>query len=530
MRIPQERGGWWHEYVCPAHGVELLHDGLLTGSFPVGGARCPYGCQVDTPAVRGAWTVLAHQACAVAIRDLALADDPDGHAQAAALLAEAAALYGSLAGEHGGSHSWMLRGRLFHQALTEAIWAVHLGRAVWALRDRGVSLDGGVDAMLDSLVEAARQGRETLLEQGKFTSNYLAWLDAAGAVCSRDPEWLTGEHGIHAHILAATLADGWQWEASTYYHSFVLRACLLAIDGIPGVATPPEVADRLTAMRQVLLDLRPDNGELPSFHDGPYRRPGYDAELAELGLAPADLDTADASAGLLDQRGSSSERSERVEAPVIVHPDGGYAIVRAHGLTATLAFGPHGGSHGHYDKLSLSLYGKEVSWQVDPGQVPYGHRGWRRHFASTAAHPTFSVDGLDQAECSGSLVSYDDHSVTVACDAAYPGVTATRTLRITDDGLVDEVTVRSEVPRRIALHLRPSTDCQVVPEADGFATRWSSSEHAESLQGRHSAGGATAILARSGPGTADDPQRPLIHIDWIAEDCTEVTFSSTFVA
>lgn len=61
LTVPREPGGWWHAYVCPAHGVELDHGDLLGGVFPAGGAVCRYGCRLDTDAIRGAWTVLAHQ-------------------------------------------------------------------------------------------------------------------------------------------------------------------------------------------------------------------------------------------------------------------------------------------------------------------------------------------------------------------------------------------------------------------------------------------------------------------------------------
>ena len=30
--------------------------------------------------------------------------------------------------QHGEAQGWMLRGRLFHQALTDAIWAVNIGQ------------------------------------------------------------------------------------------------------------------------------------------------------------------------------------------------------------------------------------------------------------------------------------------------------------------------------------------------------------------------------------------------------------------
>ena len=319
-----------------------------------GGAPCPHGCLIDTPDVRGAWTVLAHRECARRILDAARHGTPEQQRRAAVLLEQYADLYHALPGEHGDAPAWMLRGRLFHQGLTEAIWAVTIAQAAWQLADSGVAVAAPVARLLDNLAAAARAGRDSLVADGKFTSNYVAWLDAAGACCTRDPEWLTGEHGLFNHVLAATGEDGWQWEASTYYHSFVLRAANAALAAVPTVAPPEPVRQRLNRMRSVLTRLQTDSGLLPALHDGPYRSSDYDAELAELDLQP-------------------EARSDGVT----VFPDAGYAIVRSHGLHAVVDFGAHGGSHGHRDKLSLYLYGPGTAWQPDPGQVPYGHHVWR---------------------------------------------------------------------------------------------------------------------------------------------------------
>lgn len=511
---PTGRAGWWHDFVCPAHGTELLHDNMVSGEFPADGVRCPHGCRLDTPALRGAWTTLAHQARAVRARELSVAADTDEQVQQVLdFLTRCADRYLSLDGHHDGAQPWMLPGRLFHQALTEAIWAVNIGRAAWTLHDHGVALPQTVMRLLAELARAAEASRVTLLEQGRFTSNYLAWLDAAGAVCSRDGSWLSGEHGIYPHLLAATLPDGWQWEASTYYHSFVLRACLIAIGGVPRAVPPAAVADRLDAMRQVLLDLRSPSGEFPALHDGPYRRDGYDQELAELEL--------------------DATPSARCTAPdgtgtVTVHPDGGYAILSRPGLQAVLAFGPHGGSHGHFDKLSLSLYGRDTAWQADPGQVPYGNAYWRAHYRSTAAHPTVIIDEVDQAACTGSLINYDDASVTVGCDTAYPGVSIVRTLRPTPAGLDDVVTVRCDRPRRVALQLRPTGPVATRVTARGFTTVWHGPMGTDVLTGTHEATAPAQPIVRPGPGPADDPQRQVPHIDWIAEDCREITFTSHY--
>lgn len=493
--LPRERGGWWHHYVCPAHGVELEHVGLLSGVFPEGGAPCPHGCRIDTADVRGAWTVLAHQACARAIL-AAAGGTPDERGAAVALLREYAERYAALgAREHDGAADWMLRGRLFHQALTEAIWAVTIGRAARLLGDPVPRLTAG-------LADAARAARDTLVAEGRFRSNYTAWLDAAGAACTGKPEWLDGPHGIFAHVLAATHPDGWEWEASTYYHSFVLRAYRHAIAAVPGVKVPAAVQARIERAAEVLRVLVTPGGLLPSLHDGPYRRAEWDRELAELDLTPAP------------------------RRPVTVYPDAGYAVLHAAcGIHAIVDYGPHGGAHGHLDTLSLYLYGDRVAWQPDPGQVPYGHAGWRRHYASTAAHPAFSVDGLDQAECAGELVETGPDGVTVACAGAYDGVRAVRRVALAPDGaLHDELTVTADRPRRIAAHLRPDVPLSVRIGPDGSATTvWDGS-----LRGTHTASVPARFAARPGPGPADDPQRTRTHVDWVAEDAAAVTFRSTY--
>lgn len=499
--LPCERGGWWHEYVCPVHGVELDHVGLFGGSFPVNGVPCRHGCLVDSPAIRGAWTVLAHQACARRLAHEARSDDPAVRDRVARLLDEYAELYLGLSDEHEESQAWMTRGRLFHQALTEAIWAVSVGTCSRVLTASGLAVSRVTAELLQALAHAALRSRDQLIADGKFDSNYVAWLNAAGAVCSSSDDWLVGEHGQFAHVMAATGSDGWQWEASTYYHSFVLRAVEHAVRARPEITPPEHVRARISDMRRVLETLPWCEGQLPALHDGPWHRPGFDDELAELRLR-------------------HQSRADGVE----VFADAGYALVSSAGLTGVLAFGPHGGSHGHLDKLSLSLYGNATAWQPDPGQVPYAHRAWRRWYAGTAAHPTFSIDGLDQAECRGVLVHQDADSVSAVCEDAYPGVHARRTVTRLADGLRDELMVQSESKHRIALHLRPDVDLD-VRAGEPWISEWAGSP---GLTAIHAADRETSIWVRPGPGSADDPQRRRTHVDWVADDVRSIRFTTTY--
>lgn len=291
-RIARERGGWWHAYVCPAHGVELDHGDVLAGVFPEGGARCSYGCRVDDEAVRGAWLVLSHQAWARHLRVLAHRGE---RVEAVARLAEYTALYEELAtAQHGEAQGWMLRGRLFHQALTDAIWAVNIGHTVVTLAEHGTDDLSGVLPLLDSLERAALDARSVLTGKGQLASNYTAWLNAAGAATGRAAaavrgqewdgrkEWLEGDSGLYAHLRVAVAEDGWEWEGSTYYHGFVLRAALLALRGTDPSAVPADVVGVLAGMTDVLAAIATPGGILPALHDGPYLRDPLALEWLEL--------------------------------------------------------------------------------------------------------------------------------------------------------------------------------------------------------------------------------------------------------
>ncbi|WP_432166707.1 heparinase II/III domain-containing protein [Streptomyces sp. bgisy031] len=556
-RIPRERGGWWHAYVCPAHGVELDHGDVLGGVFPADGARCPRGCHVDTPAVRGARTVLSHQAWARRLRVLA---ERGEDADAVSGLLEYTSLYAELAGRHhDDAQPWMLRGRLFHQALTDAIWAVNIGHATWTLGARGTAGLTAVLPLLDELERAALDARDVLVARGDLTSNYTTWLTAAGIATGRAAavvrgvpwdgakQWLEGPQGLYAHLRACVADDGWEWEGSTYYHGFVLRAALLALRGTDPSALPADVATRLGGMVDVLAAIATDGGVLPALHDGPYLRDPLSLEWLELcalarQFAPSPRMDAVAARARADLAGADDgldlllggwftgaplpERS--APAPVTVFGDAGYAVVRAAGVHTVLDFGPHGGSHGHRDKLSLYLYGVTAPWQPDPGQVPYAHEEFRDLYASTAAHPSFRVDGAEQAECAGRLLSADDTSVTAETTTAYEGVRAVRRVEAGTSHLVDVLTVTGErgALGRISAQLRPGVALDLQVQASGpVRTTWYGDEL---LHGWHTASPPVRPFCRPGPGPADDPQQQRTRVDFTARDTTRVVFASVY--
>ena len=181
----QARGGWWHDYVCPTHGTELAE--------PVDGVcPCRYGCRFTDDRLTAAWTVLDHQRRARRARLLArrgvasasasasVSGSASDLAEAVQIVCEFAALYERLATSWSdSSESWMLRGKLFSQALTEAIWATQLADAIIVLTADETSRQAftpDVPAMIDDLMTTVEAARQVLVvEQANPQSNYTAW-------------------------------------------------------------------------------------------------------------------------------------------------------------------------------------------------------------------------------------------------------------------------------------------------------------------------------------------------------------------
>jgi hypothetical protein len=129
----------------------------------------------------------------------------------------------------------------------------------------------------------------------------------------------------------------------------------------------------------------------------------------------------------------------------------GFAVLRRPGspLSALADFGPHGGSHGHYDKLHLSLSHRDCgALSPDLAMVPYGSALRKEWYAETACHNTVSVGGQSQAPHTGKLIHDAELEagsyVWIRSDEAYPGCTMDRHLLLTDRWLLDWFEVRLE--------------------------------------------------------------------------------------
>ncbi|MFC5450558.1 heparinase II/III domain-containing protein [Paenibacillus aestuarii] len=494
LSIPQQPGGWWHQYVCPHHHTELMFDHLEVDASEF---HCPHGCRIEGEAYHGAWLVFKHQSLArIALQNAAVyaAVKDETYAQLGKrLIVEYAAQFPQYP-VHPEAQSWMLKGRAFHQALTEAIWSTTLIRAYLLLRDAGVTFNSeeqkAVDVFLKLLAGSMEEYRHILIHERKNAeNNYTAWLNASlSCVYAARGEraaletLIEGEGGFKHHLSIGVKPDQMEFEGSTYYHVFVLRAYLIAAEmaqrfGIDLYACEGTAGQSIRGMLTALAELADERGALPALHDGPLAREPYAREIAEIaeqglaiygiaGLAPVAREAYRQLGGahqlealLYGAGGTAADPTPAALMPrgARLFADTGFVVGRVPGnpLSFLADFGEHGGSHGHYDKLHLTLMHPELTLTPDQGMVPYGSTLRKTWFAETASHNTVSLSGRSQAPHAGRCVHYEETDsqvyVWLQSTEAYEGCTFDRHLLLNGEWLLDWFHVELEEGREACI-------------------------------------------------------------------------------
>lgn len=577
VNIPAQTGGWWHQYVCPTHHEELEEPvNTETGVF----YPCPKGCQLVGKAYEGAWMVYTHQHFARLLRLTAQmansAKDFNKRQEKINLgleiLHKYRRIYEKLSEDsHKDAQDWMLKGTLFHQALTEAIWATNLCLGIRTLIE--VVEKSDIEKLtqiqtslpfLKKLYLNLEKAKERLVHERKeFHHNYTAWLNA-GMVCTK---WIlayfekehkqgyqnliSGEYGVYKHILTSIYDDGWEYEGSTYYHVFVLRAYLLSLRGADWEGIPEEVRTRLKRMIQVIYNIACEDGTLPALHDSPYQRTPYDLEILEVMAIARRIYDSDQN-GVIQKKaiqnlGAEWDKLETIlgdwmiNAPyeknndrkeAVLFQNMGYAVFRSpKGFQAIVDYGPHGGSHGQLDKLSLYLFGQKAKWQPPKGVPPYGSDLKKGYYFQTGSHPTFQLNGNDQAETRGECLHWsNDANETYGVfrtELAYQGVVADRHIKMVDGMLIDLLVLQTKQPSDFQLNFRPNGQFDIENPIKSFhyESEWLHEE--EKMVGMHYCNIPASLEQFGDYGTADCPMDIQNSANWLASGA-EVMFGSVY--
>jgi hypothetical protein len=293
-------------------------------------------------------------------------------------------------------------------------------------------------------------------------SNWQTWHNAAmlwgGAVIGEE-EWVVKAitqpgNGFADQMKISVTDDGMWYENSWGYHFYTLSALVEIVEGARRLGIDLWSHPKLKRMFTLPVQYAMSGGELPRFGDdvnssarqsGPRMEAAWHAYGDPAILALLDPAADNFSAILLGRKPSkSAPPMDTLQSEVF--QGAGHAILRTQGpgeLTAALTFGPYGGFHGHFDKLSFVFYGFRQELGVDPGRarsqayrLPI-HTDW---YKATLSHNTVLVDQKSQRPATGKLECFAANNryacVVSSCEDAYPGLSHRRLLLLTPVHLI----------------------------------------------------------------------------------------------
>ena len=451
IEIPKRGGQWPHWYACEDDGARLETRGPSEHRCP----RCDRvysGEPWDSVLLTGVHNGLSQASLSLAVC-FSLSGDRNAAEKAAEILLGYAERYPAYpVRDHGQRPDTPWAAKVSWGTLGESIWLASICASFDLIRHEDVLTPAEHQLVREQLL---RPAAHLILKHDLGIHNIQCWHNAAIASAGlmlRDRDLVSfavdGESGTRSQIAHGILPDGAWFEGSWGYHFYAMKPLLMVAETLRNCGHNL-YTDHFERMFQApLLAALPD-GNMPAFNDSGgsslsaqsdlyeiayarYKDPGFAAPLASSdrkGLAallygvdvlPDDIASAEGSAHL---------------------PHAGLAFLRQgpkdDRTYLALDYGPHGGGHGHPDKLGFVLFGKGQVLAPDPGSIAYGtpvHQNW---YKQTVSHNTMVVDGESQRPSTGTLDFLlngpDFDLVSASAPYAYEGVKLTRTLALMHD-------------------------------------------------------------------------------------------------
>jgi hypothetical protein len=347
-------------------------------------------------------------------------------------------------------------GHVMEQTLSESSWMLNVADAYDLIRMADLLTTADHETIRDGLFLPLY---ENTIKNKRGKSNWQTYHNAAilaiGALLGRadlvDFALNDNENGFHFQMKTSVLPGGMWYENSWGYHFYPLGAVRRMTEisrhlGIDLYAIP-----QVKEMYTVALDYVMADGTLPRSADATTQRiPAAPYETAYFQWPEPLLLRAlssDPNWGSVMYGRETFASSADDGWSGTLKEGAGHAILRATGsggrASAVLAYGPFGGGHGHFDKLSFVYFARGEEQGYDPGRarsqayrLPI-HKDWYR---STTSHNTVLVDRDSQEGVEGALECFlTNEEVSAAAantDQAYAGVMHRRLLVLRQEYLV----------------------------------------------------------------------------------------------
>lgn len=452
LALPPDGGQWSQWYVCPVHGVSLQYTAPNTHTCPLDKKTWtgwPYDQVIYTR---------RHSELSNAARDNALAYQLTGeraYAEAAAwILKQYAEKYLTYPIKDTNNRNAASGARATAQTLDESVWLIPLAWSYDLLSGSDV-LPAAERAAIETNLLRAAAGVIRRYDAG--VSNWQSWHNAAigAAGFALDDRALIdaaidGKSGFRFQMERSVLGEGFWYEGAWGYHFYALDPLVQLAEMAARNGTDLWTDSRLRDLFAAPLRLTFADGSLPAFNDSKPQSLYDQARLYEHAFARYGDELF---AAVAAQRTRARDAllwgvpelpgASLAEQRAAVFEEAGYAVLRApwgdHAVT--MKFSPHGGGHGHYDKLGIISFALGGVLGTDPGTQSYAaptHNSWDK---TTVAHNTVVIDEKSQAEATGKLLWQDltDQYSAARADAgsAYPQVALERTMLVTPEYAVD---------------------------------------------------------------------------------------------
>ena len=424
-------GGYYHDYFCPDHAAELVFDEHTPNA---------HACPIDNRVWSGlpfddAWLWTANRRLAQRALRLALLwrvdGDPVHLAKAREILVGYAHIYPDVHSERDAPSV----GKITHHALDESVWVIPI---TWACHWVWPDLEPADQNLLrQDLLEAAAIHIES--QRVPRIHNYENWLNAALATIGTalgNNELVRrvteDTFGVTDQLARGVLDDGHWYEGASSYHYFTLGAALALAMAREGQNDDLRGNPILRKMFEAPLRIAFPDDYIPAINDCWYHSRVTDEVGHGIPTGPAFYEIASGwypspdFEAVLTRSYRTSVRSS-VEA-LLYGPDtvseapspertesnenaSGFAVLRPQlplecEGQLLLKYGPHGGGHGHADKLALSIYGGGDRWGTDLGTPGYGiaiNDSWYRH---TLSHSSIVIEGEAQPPATGEALRF----------------------------------------------------------------------------------------------------------------------------
>lgn len=494
VAIPDEGGQWSHHYVCKACGNRLkpadgkhvcqkcgkVYTGWPYDQVLIGYRHGRYWSQVRDLGLGYALT--GKQAYAEHAREILL-----GYA----------ATYKNLPLHNSSGRAGNSGARIYAQtldescAIVEVCWGYDLvyNAPCFTPADHATIAD-------DFLREVATTIRRNRAGIGNWQSWHNAGIAAIG-FCLQDPDLASlalkdPRNGFEFQLRASILPDGFWYEGTAAYHYYALDALKWTAEFAHFAGIDYWQDARFQSLFDAPLQYTFPDLSFPAVNDSDVFSLRGRHALYELAYARTDRPEYLTVAQYGNRHSLEAllwGPDELPAAPTTALASRDFAglgaVVLRQGegpnqLYVHLDYGPHGGGHGHPDKLALILFGLGKQLAPDPARLAYGaplHGSWYRQ---TFAHNTVCVDQRGQAFTTGKL-EYTQFSPDLAVaqastDQAYPGALLRRRVALFGGMVLDvfEVTSEEEHTYDYLYHnfgaLEPGLE--TVPRTEPLGDKW----------------------------------------------------------